>query len=408
MTGDASITKPPSPHPTRNRAWLLLLCLPVGVVGALILYLGLVDLTAPRWLAVVVAASFFPVLPVVWHMLAEKTRQPLPAIPGRPLERFALRTLAIGLLVLAVSLATLGPMNVRRDFNRVVRHQPPGRPAEVAATPPPAPPVVPPPKPKPRHELEPFIPADASLVMALSDPAAMKRIFAVVGADTKKKISALEKCQIHLEGARVLIAVRDRKTRMVVIRAPGVTDQRNLYCVVGFLGSDKLGLRFIRDKDPVRFEVDGLFPKTLKFEAVDAQTIVAADATWSETLGQKLFGDPAAPKGSLASAIERVDRSASFWSAGVAHTDQGSWDLALEARFHGPDFELTMSSTPPSGAAHRAEVQVRVPPEFVAALPEGALDDGIRGLLGVIATAGAGTKAPARGQGSPARPPTQP
>ena len=251
------------------------------------------------------------------------------------------------------------------------------------------------PKPRPRHELEPFIPADASLVIALSDPPTLKRFFSLLGADTKKKLAALEKCQILLDDARVLIASRDRKTRMVVIRAPGVTDQRNLYCLVGFLGSDKLGLRFMSEKGPVRFEIEGLFPKTLKFEAVDANTVVAADPAWKETIGQKLFRDAVAmPAGPLAAAIDRVDRGASLWAAGVAAADHGIWDLALEAGVKEGSFALRASSTSPSGAAHRADVELHLPSEFASALPEAAIDDGLRGVLAVVAAVGAGTKAP--------------
>ena len=56
---------------------------------------------------------------------------------------------------------------------------------------------------------------------------------------------------------------------MVVVRAPGITDQRNLYCLVGVLGKDRLDLRITSDSAPLRFEVEGLLPGPLKFEAID-------------------------------------------------------------------------------------------------------------------------------------------
>jgi hypothetical protein len=375
MAADSADPSSPDPSPPAGRvtrAWLLLPCLPVGIAGAVVLFLGLGDLGAPRWLGVVVALCFFPVLPVLWHMFAERPRQPpVSAIRGRSLERFALRALAVGLTVLAVSFETVGPRNLGGDFSRLIRRRPAEAPVQVSAPPPQQPQTPPPaPKPRPRHALEPFIPADANLVIALSDPATLRRFFSLLGADTKKKLAALEKCQILLDDARVLIASRDRKTRMVVIRAPGVIDQRNLYCLVGFLGSDKLGLRFMGDKGPVRFEIDGLFPRTLKFEAVDADTVVAADPAWKDTVGQKLFSDPAAtPAGPLAAAIDRVDRGASLWAAGVAAADQGIWDVTLDAGVTDVNFPLRASATSPSGAAQRADVEINVPSEFASALP---------------------------------------
>jgi len=330
-------------------------------------------------------------------MLAERQRRG-PAVPGRPLERFALRTLAVGLMVLSVSLATRGPKRIGTDLRRVLHPHEAEAPAPTAVAPPASPDAsapAEPPKPKVRHELEPFIPADAKMVIALSDPASLRRLFALVSGDTNKKLSALDTCHIPFDRARVLIAARDRKTRMLVVRAPGVTDKRNLYCLVGFLGSDKLNLRFAGEKGPVRFEIEGFLPRTLKFEAADDQTIVASDPGWRDTVGQKLFATPAAtPAGlpaagaKLASVLERVDRSANLWAVGVVASDPGSWDFALEGRVDGPDFVVRASSLPPTGDADKANFELRVPAKFSSALPEGTIDAGLRALLAVLSVAG--------------------
>jgi hypothetical protein len=397
-----------APPPTPGRAWLLLPCLPVGIAGSLILFLGVADLGAPRWFGAVVALVFFPILPVAWHLLAERQRRG-PAVPGRPLERFALRTLVVGLTVLSVSLATRGPRRIGADLHRVLRGQVVEAPAPPAGTTPASPARAappPPPAPRARHELEPFIPADARMVVALSDPGSLKRLFALVGADTNKRLSALDTCQIPLARARVLIAVRDRKTRMIVVRSPGVVDKRNLYCLVGFLGSDKLSLRFTGGKGPVRFEIDGFLPRALKFESVDDQTIVASDPAWRDTVDQKLFGPPptATPAAGveLARVLERVDRGANLWAAGVVDGAPGPWDFALEGRADGPDFILRASSRPPSGP-EEARFELRVPAKFSAALPEGAIDAGLRALLAVLAVAGP-SPSPARPAAPAARP----
>lgn len=379
----------------RAHAWLLLLGLPVGVAGSLVLYLGLRNLTAPGWLTALGAIAFFPILPSVWHVLAERARG-APTGVGRPLGRFALRTLAVGLVVLSVSLATRGPRELVAEVGRVLRRGSVASGVAVSPANRPGGPAQPSPlKPRARHELESFIPADAKMVVALSDPASLRRLFGVVGDDTKKKLSALDTCHISFERARVLIASRDRKTRMIVVRSPGVTDRRNLYCLVGFLGSDKLNLRFSGDKGPIRFEVDGLLPKALKFDVVDEQTIVASDSTWKDTVGQRLFTSPPTqpvvqpPSAArLKAALDRIDRGAGLWAVRVMDSNAGSWDLALEGKGDGQDFVLHASSLPPSGAADKADAEFHVPLKFSSALPAGTIDDLVRVVLAISVAAG--------------------
>ena len=192
-----------------------------------------------------------------------------------------------------------------------------------------------------------------------------------------------------VDKARLLVAARDPDTRLIVVRAPGVTDPRNLYCLAGFLGSERLKLRFTSDKAPVRFEVDGLVPRTLRFTAIDEQTVLAAEGAWAQPAARKPI-DPATATvetAPLAAVMARVDRGASLWSAAVFKTPQGPWDLALDARMQGEHLRLRGSSIPPSGEANKAVVETRVPLSFASALPGAALGQGLRGLLALLVSA---------------------
>jgi hypothetical protein len=300
-----------------------------------------------------------------------------------PIERLALRSLAVGLLVLAVCFSNLGPAPIGRGLATLM-----GRPQ------------APPPRPRVQvaaagarsshHELESFIPADASLVVALSDSAVLQQVLTSSGLDAGSKLAALEKCQIGVPGARMILAARkDQATRMVVLRAAGVTDPRNLYCLVGILGSDRLKLRFLSDKPPVRFEVEGLTARSLKFEAVDEQTVVAVEGGWQGGPIKKLFSpDGLTEEPPLAAALARVDRGASLWSATAADTGKGHWDLALDARAEGLSYKVRGSSVPPSGEAEKAELEMHLPLAFASALPAAALEQGLRSVVAAVAAMG--------------------
>ena len=249
-----------------RRAWLMLAaCVPVAIACALVPLTSLRALGAPLWLALAAAITVFPVLPLLWHLLAERRRARLVGPSGRAFERLALRCLAVGLVVLAVSLGNLGPRRVGDGLAGLFGLR--AAPGAIAPAAQPAAPVAS----TSRHELEPFIPADARLVVAMSGAAVMQQLLASLGADTKQTVTALQRCQILTDRAQVLIAARDADTRLMVVRAPGITDQRNLYCVVGFLGNERLSLKFTSDRAPVRFELQGLLARPLAFEAVDAQ-----------------------------------------------------------------------------------------------------------------------------------------
>jgi hypothetical protein len=304
-------------------------------------------------------------------------------------NRFGLRSLAVGVLVLAVAFTSLGPRRVGGQLVGLFRRGQAASLTGPAPRPPDATPL------RRRHDLEGFIPADASLVVALSDTTVLQQLLARSGGEPGRRAAALEKCQILVEHAAALIIARDGNTRMMVVRAPGVTDPRNLYCLVGFLGSDRLKVRFASEKAPVRFELEGLTPRPLKFEAIDDKTVVASDGAWGPTQSKKMFsGANARPEGALAAALERIDRGASLWAAGLVQTAKGPWDLALDARFEGTQMQLRGSSIPPAGEAQRAELEMTVPFTFASTLPEGALADGIRGLIAVITAAGANLTAP--------------
>jgi hypothetical protein len=372
-------------RPPRWRSWLLIPCAPVAITCALIPFTSLRNRGAPLWLATAAALAAFPVLPLLWHALAERKRAVEPGGPATAgITRFALRCLALALLVLAVSLSSLGPGPVGEGLARLVR--PSGRSGALPAADPLRPGAAG--RPEARHELESFIPADATLVLALSDAAALQPLLASSGLDANKKLAALQKCQIHTDAARILIVARGSGTRMIVVRAPGITDPRNLYCLVGFLGIDHLKLRFTSENAPVRFEVEGLFPGTLKFESVDERTVVTADGAWGDSQKKKLFAEPGSrAQGPLGTVLERVDRGARLWSAGLVQTDKGSWDLALHAKLEGTQVELHASSIPPSGASDEARLELRVPLAFAAALPAAALTDGLRGVVAALAAA---------------------
>jgi hypothetical protein len=332
-------------------------------------------------LAVLAAVIAFPGLALIWQVVAERQRPSRQS--GRALvHRFALRSLAVGLVVLAVSLANLGGRRLGDDLAALFRRKgaaPSLSRAETRSVRPSGQPEA-----ARRHELESFVPADARVVVALSDPRMIQQL--LPSQRGGPILAALEKCQIAVERALVLVAARDRGTRMVVLRAPGITDQRNLYCLVGFLGKERLDLRITSDSAPMRFEVQGLLPGTLRFEAIDQGTVLAADGSWADLRDKS---PPAAPA-PLAPVLERVDRGASLWSASVAQGEHGRWDLALDARFEGNRLRLRGSSVPPSGEDDRAEMELRIPTAFASALPAGVLRDGVRGVLQAIAAVGAG------------------
>jgi hypothetical protein len=356
--------------------WLLLLCSLVAIAAATAMCAGLLARRSPTWQVVAAGLAVFPLLPLLWHGLAEVGAGQR-MFTGR--SRFALRTLTVALLVLGISLGNLGPQQVVRNLRELA-----GRIRMKPAEPPPAPKLV------TSHGLESFIPADATLVVGLAGSGAVEELLAAHGVDTRDKLAALATCKIDFTNARILVAARGRATQMIVMRAPGLADERNLYCLVGVMGSDRLQIHGDGMPASKRLLVSGLLSRTHTFRLLDDSTVIAADEAWQDTIDQKLYAAATAvTQGRLAQPLLRVDRTAPLWAASVDETPQGTWDLALDTRQDGATFVLQGSATPPSGAGDRAEIAVRVPLAFARALPESAVALGVRGVVAaVLATSG--------------------
>jgi hypothetical protein len=360
---------------------------------------GLLAQRSPNWLVVGAGAAIFPFLPLLWHVFAEAKRSDRGAAPSASRTRFALRSLALALLVLGVSLGDLGPRRVGQSFGELIgriRGKPEATPAPK---PTPAPALSPSrvvlSQPIARDGLEAFIPADASLAVGLAGSEAMGQLLAAFGIDTREKVTALATCKIDLGSARVLIAARGSGTHMIVVRAPGITDERNLYCLVGVMGSDRMQISPQAAGVSKSYLVKGFLSRPLSFQVLDPMTVIATDEGWRATADKKLFSAGAdTAEGRLAPPLDRIDRGATLWSVSVDDTAQGPWDLALDARLEENMFKLQGSSIPPSGDGDRAEIAVRVPLAFASALPGGALAQGIRGLVAAVVATGASLSAP--------------
>jgi hypothetical protein len=374
----------PNPAPGKNGSlWLLLLCSLATIVVALSVSAGLFARQSPSWLVIGAGLAVFPLLPLVWHGLAEAgNRNRAYFFTGK--SRLALRTLTVALIVLGVSLGNLGTHQVAqnlRDLARRSRSKPAAKPT--------FPPLPVPAAAKP-HGLEPFIPADATLVLGLADLAAVEPFLAVYGLDARDKLDALATCKIDFTHVRILVAARGQGTHMFVVRAPGISDERNLYCLAGVMGPGRLLIRSEGSSDSKALHVSGLLSRTITFRFHDQETVIATDEAWQETASQKLFvADGATVQGRLGPPLLRVDRTAPLWLAGVDETLQGTWDLALDCRQDGGLLKLQGSATPPSGEGERAEISLRVPLAFAHALPKQAVANGIRGMVAFLAAHGA-------------------
>jgi hypothetical protein len=364
------VTDPSSPISAARRPWLSIVLLVTALVLALIPLATLKSLGAPLWLAVTAAVLVFPVLPLAWHLLVERGTPSL--APSAPLVRLAVRAFVLAVLVLAVALASAGPRQLGRGLLALVGRKP---------KPVPAAPVFAPAAGGPRtHALEAFIPPDATLVVGMTGSKALEGLLAAHSPEARGRLTAFEKCQIPLDDASLLLAQHEPGTRLIVVRAPGITEVRNLYCLIGVFGTSHINLRLTSDHSPVRFELDGLTPQTLKFEAVDERTLVMAEGAWAGAARKPSDGGA----GPLRAALERIDRGASLWAASVKGPEGASWDLALEARVEGVKLRLRASAIPPSGAGDQADLEVTVPSGFASALPGSSLEDAIHAITGSV------------------------
>jgi hypothetical protein len=360
---------------------LLVLCSLVALAVATAMVARLLARQSPPWLVGGAGLAVFPFLPLIWHGLAEGGTKNRPATLLNGKSRFALRTLAVALVILGVSMADLGPNQVVRNLSDLALRLR----GKSGAT------SLPLPGTGSAHGLESFIPADATLVVGLAGSTAVAQLLAAHGVDTRDKLAALATCKIDFSNARVLIAARGRGTQMIVVRAPGITDERNLYCLVGVMGPDRLQIRSDGTGNAKTLEVSGFLSRPLTFQLLDQATAIATDAAWRATADQKLLAaDGATAEGRLAQPLLRVERTAPLWVVSVDETPQGEWDLALDSRAEGDRFQIRGSATPPAGAGDRASISVTVPLAFARALPEGAVALGIRGVEAAIMATSAG------------------
>jgi hypothetical protein len=366
----------------------MVLCALAALFAALVVSASLLAQKHPTWLVIGAGLAVFPALPLLWHGLADGGAGML-----TPRSRFGLRCLAVALVVLGVSLGDLGPQRVGENLRGLTGriHVGSAKPESVA---------YPEAAKAKAHGLEAFIPADATLVVGLSGSAAVEQLLAAHGVDTREQLAALATCKIDLASARILVAARGSGARMIVLRTPGIGDERNLYCLVGIMGPGRLQLRSDGGAGGKTLQVSGLLSHTLRFGLFDETTLVATDPAWQETAEHKLFvADLTMATGPLARPLLRVDRTTPLWVVSVDETPRGTWDLALDSRQDGNLLKLQGSSTPPSGEADRAEISLRVPLAFAQALPENAVTLGIRGVVAaLIATGGS----PSPGQLLPA------
>jgi hypothetical protein len=380
--------------------WLLVLGALLGIAAGLTLGASLFAHQQPTWLAVGAGLATFPFLPLLWHLLGENGSKGRPEgiFSGR--SRLALRALAVALMVLGVSLGNLGPKQMIgnvSDLTSVLR----SKPAPEAA-----PEIRPVTTTGARHGLESFIPADATMVVGLAGSDAVEQLLAAHGITARAELSALATCQIDFANARILIATR-AGAQMIVVRASGIADERNLYCLVGVLGANQVQIRSEGTGAGKTLQVNGFLSRTLTFRTLDASTVIATDEAWKDSEGKKLFAaDGNTAQGRLGPPILRVDRGAPLWMVSADETPKGAWDLALDCRQDGALLNLRGSATPPSGEADRAELSVRVPLAFVRTLPQQAVSLGIRGIMAAATVANAGmSPPPAAAPTPPATPP---
>jgi hypothetical protein len=371
-------TSPRSPVRSPAALWPVLTCSIIALAVALVPCASLTAQRSPIWLVVAAGLAAFPFVPLVWHGLAEIRANARAAAPFSGRTRFALRSLAVASVVLAVSLGNLGPRRLLAQVRALFA----GRQVHTAVK------EKELPAPLTTFGLESFIPADASLAIGLSGSSAIQQLFAIHGIDTREKLAALETCKIDFVNARVLVASRGTGSHLIAVRAPGIAEDRNLYCLVGVMGPDRVQVTTEKPEGPKVLQVKGWSAQTLTFRMLDETTMIATDQTWQPTAAKKLLAvDGETPPGPLAAPLGRVQLTAPLWIAGVTATLEGTWDLAIDARQDGNTFKVQGSSTPPAGEADRAQISVTAPLPFASALPKSALTLGVRSVMKALEAA---------------------
>lgn len=383
----------PSRGPAPKVAAALACVLAVG--GAFVLFANLMALGAPLWPAVAAAAACLVLLPGVWHVLAERERR----VQTGGSVRVLLRCLAVNGLVAATAMASVGPAAVWSRSKDVLARATEKAPSkDVPAEAPPAPP----PPDQAGNNLEGLVPGDATWAVGISGSEALQKLVGAHGPETLETLEAMHKCHIDLGRARAVVAARANGDQMALVRAPGITDEGNLYCLVGAMGGERLVVRFDKDAPKRRFTVSGLWPQsTVTFTEIAPDTVLMVAPGWQEAVEQRLAGNGInLTQGPLAEPYARLASGSAVWSASVTQTPEGAVDLAVHADVAGERLRLVATSVPPAGKELLAKAEVDIPLAYVRGMPGMALARGAQCLVGAVAPpTGAAGKSPAGSAG---------
>jgi len=353
----------------------------MSCAAAFLLYANGRALGWPLQHSLAVAAAALVALPVLWHVLAERQRR---MVDGG-VTRLLWRCFAVNALLAAGAIVSLGPQGA---WSRARFHLPQRKVAVAPVSP--APPVAPAPSPSkpvaPGDGLEAFVPGDATWALRLSGVQALQSLLAANGSDGHEKLEALRKCHIELDSAEVVVAARKPGELMALVRAPGLSDQGNLYCLVGALGNERLVLHFEPNAPRPRFTATGLVPDaTVTFVEVTANTLLMVGPAWKDLVEQRFAGKGAPLReGLLAEPISRIDRKANVWAVGVSESDEGARDIAMNANVENATLIVHATAVPAAGRTQMAKLELTLPLDFVRALPQRAWWQGAEGVFEAV------------------------
>ena len=328
-----------------------------------------------------VAAAALVAVPVLWHVLAERQRR----MANGGGTRLLWRCFAVNALLATGAIVSMGPQGA---WSRARDHLP-KRTVAVAPVAPalPVAPAVPPSKPvAPGDGLEAFVPGDAIWALRLSGVQALQSMLAANGGDGHGKLEALKKCHIDLSSADVVVAARKPGEVMAIVRAPGLSDQGNLYCLVGALGNEQLVLRFDTNAAQPRFSATGLVPDaTVTFAEITTNTLLMVAPSWKDLVEQRFAGKGAPMReGLLSEPFSRIDNKANVWAVGVAESDEGARDIAMNANVENAALMVHATAVPAAGRLQMAKLELTLPVDFLRTLPQNAWWHGARGVFEAV------------------------
>jgi hypothetical protein len=201
-------------------------------------------------------------------------------------------------------------------------------------------------------------------------------------SDAQERLAALKKCHIDLVAAEVIVAARKPGEVLAIVRAPGISDQGNLYCVVGALGNERLVLHFDAKAPRPTFSAAGLVPdSTVTFSEVASNTLMMAAPSWTGLVEQRFAGKGVPLReGLLAEPFSRIDRHAKVWALGVVETTDEARNIAFHANITDGVLLVRSTAMPPSGRDHMARGELSMPLAFARSLPRHALWRGAKGV----------------------------